>query len=192
MMDVTVIQTFLGGTVHLAGAFDAFSRVPIALQVLECQPGTAGMARLLKAAVRAFGPPRYLITDLGSEFDGKVFRKAAARLGIVSASLPAITTTPPPAWNDSGEPSKTPRAFVSRPHSPSRTWSEGSNPPSLTTSPIDRIRDSRAPPPPKPSSARNPPTAVRHHRRGAGRVKDPSDRPSPSISSTESAEPFRS
>jgi transposase InsO family protein len=41
------------------------------------------MARLLKTAVRAVGAPKYLITDLGTEFTGNVFRKAAARLGIV-------------------------------------------------------------------------------------------------------------
>ena len=41
------------------------------------------MARLLKAAARTFGPPKYLITDQGGEFTGKVFRKAVSRLGIV-------------------------------------------------------------------------------------------------------------
>jgi transposase InsO family protein len=82
MMDVTIIQTFLGGEVHLAGVFDAFSRVPLALQAFERKPGAAVMARLLKAAGRAFGRPKYVITDLGREFTGKVFRKTAARLGI--------------------------------------------------------------------------------------------------------------
>jgi transposase InsO family protein len=83
MMDVTVIRTFLGGEVHLASVFDAFSRVPLALQSFDRQPGARAMARLLKTAVRAFGPPKYLITDLGSEFIGNVFRKATARRGIV-------------------------------------------------------------------------------------------------------------
>jgi transposase InsO family protein len=83
MMDVTIIRSFLGGDIHLAGVFDAFSRVPIALQSFDRKPGAAAMARLLKSAVRVFGRPRYLITDLGSEFTGKVFRRIAARLGIV-------------------------------------------------------------------------------------------------------------
>jgi transposase InsO family protein len=83
MMDVTVIQTFLGGTVHLAGVFDAYSRVPLALQAFDRQPGAAAMARLLKMAATAFGRPKYVITDLGPEFVGKVFRKTAARLGVV-------------------------------------------------------------------------------------------------------------
>ena len=41
------------------------------------------MARLLKAAARTFGSPKYLLTDQGTEFTGRVFRKSAARLGIV-------------------------------------------------------------------------------------------------------------
>jgi transposase InsO family protein len=41
------------------------------------------MARLLKAAAKAFGKPKYVITDRGGEFTGKVFSKAVGRLGIV-------------------------------------------------------------------------------------------------------------
>lgn len=41
------------------------------------------MARLLKTAARTFGSPKYLLTDRGSEFTGRVFQKAGARLGIV-------------------------------------------------------------------------------------------------------------
>jgi hypothetical protein len=36
-----------------------------------------------KTAARGFPRPKYLITDLGSEFRGRIFRKAAARLGVV-------------------------------------------------------------------------------------------------------------
>lgn len=83
MMDVTEIRAFLGGQVfHMAGVFDAFSRAPLALEVTECKPGAARMARLLRSAVRVFGVPRYLITDLGGEFRGGVFRKVVARLGV--------------------------------------------------------------------------------------------------------------
>lgn len=83
MMDATQIQTFLGGELHLAGAFDAFSRAPLALQIFERRPRASDMARLFKKAVRIFGKPRYLITDLGSEFTGKIFRKTVARLSSV-------------------------------------------------------------------------------------------------------------
>jgi len=40
------------------------------------------MARLLKTAARSFGAARYLITDQGGEFTGRLFRKTATRLGI--------------------------------------------------------------------------------------------------------------
>jgi transposase InsO family protein len=74
MMDVTEVRAFLGLSVfHVAGVFDAFSRVPLALRVFESHPGAADMARLLRAVVPRFGTPRYLITDLGGEFRGRVF-----------------------------------------------------------------------------------------------------------------------
>ena len=41
------------------------------------------MTRLLKTAARTFAPPKYLITDQGTEFTGKLFRKAVSQLGIV-------------------------------------------------------------------------------------------------------------
>jgi transposase InsO family protein len=83
MMDVTVVKAFLGGEFHVAAVFDAFSRVPLTLRAFDQSPGAAVMARLLKAAVKAFGKPKYVITDRGGEFTGKGFSKAAGRLGIV-------------------------------------------------------------------------------------------------------------
>jgi len=41
------------------------------------------MARLLRASARAFKRPKYLITDLGSEFTGKAFVRVVRRLGVV-------------------------------------------------------------------------------------------------------------
>ena len=83
MMDVTVVKAFLGGEFHVAAVFDAFSRVPLALRAFDQTPGATAMARLLKAAAKAFGKPTYVITDRGGEFTGKVFSKAVGRLGIV-------------------------------------------------------------------------------------------------------------
>jgi len=83
MMDVTEVRSFLGLRVfHVAAVFDAFSRTPLALQVSEAKPGAARMARLLAATAGAFGRPKYLITDLGGEFRGRVFARAARRFGI--------------------------------------------------------------------------------------------------------------
>lgn len=83
MMDVTVIRAFLGGEFHVAAVFDAFSRVPLALRAFDRKPTAPAMARLVKTAVRAFGKPKYLITDRGGEFTGRVFGKTAGRLGII-------------------------------------------------------------------------------------------------------------
>jgi hypothetical protein len=83
-MDVTEVQAFLGGTLHVAAVFDAFSRVPLAVQTFERRPGASTMARLLKTAARGFPRPKYLITDLpeASFADGSS-GTLAARLGIV-------------------------------------------------------------------------------------------------------------
>ncbi|MGE0455589.1 MAG: DDE-type integrase/transposase/recombinase [Vicinamibacteria bacterium] len=83
MLDVTTIQTFLGGEVQLAGVLDAFSRAPLVLQAFDQRPRAADTARLLRRAAAAFGSPKYVITDLGGEFVGRVFRRAVARLGAV-------------------------------------------------------------------------------------------------------------
>jgi transposase InsO family protein len=83
MMDVSVVQALLGGEFYLAAVFDAFSRAPLAVSTHEHKPGAAAMARLLKIAARAFGPPKYVVTDQGREFTGRVFAKAVGRLRIV-------------------------------------------------------------------------------------------------------------
>jgi transposase InsO family protein len=83
MMDVSVVQAFLGGELYLGAVFDAFSRAPLAMATFERRPGASAMARLLKTAARTFGWPKYLITDQGGEFTGSVFAKTVARLGVV-------------------------------------------------------------------------------------------------------------
>jgi len=83
MMDVSVVQALLGGEHYIAAVFDAFSRAPLAVATYERKPGASAMARLLKAAVRAFGAPKYLITARGGEFTGSVFRRTIARSGVV-------------------------------------------------------------------------------------------------------------
>jgi transposase InsO family protein len=83
MMDVSQIKQFLGPDLFMAAVVDAFSRTPLALQVFDTKPGAKDMARLFRAAVRGFAPPKYLITDLGGEFDGGAFRNAVTRLGAI-------------------------------------------------------------------------------------------------------------
>ena len=83
MMDVSVVHQFLGPDLFMAAVFDAFSRAPLALDVRDRRPTASAMRRLLRATARVFGPPKYLITDLGGEFTGRLFRKAVCRLGSV-------------------------------------------------------------------------------------------------------------
>lgn len=81
MMDVSEVRQLLGPSLYMAAVFDTFSRVSLALEVFEAKPTARDMARLLKRAISALGPARYLITDLGGEFTGHAFRKAARRFG---------------------------------------------------------------------------------------------------------------
>jgi transposase InsO family protein len=84
MMDVTLVRSFLNGQhgeIHVAAVFDAFSRAPLVVQTFVAKPGASAMARLLKIAAHAFGTAKYVITDQGREFTGKVFRRTASRLG---------------------------------------------------------------------------------------------------------------
>lgn len=82
MIDLSEVRAFLGGTFYMAAAFDAFSRVPLAFQTFDHRPNSRETAALVKRAVRSFGRPKYVITDLGSEFKGG-FKKTLARLGVV-------------------------------------------------------------------------------------------------------------
>jgi transposase InsO family protein len=83
MMDLSEVKQFLGPTLHIAAVFDAFSRAPLAVQVFERRPCAHDAVRLLRAAARRFVHPRYLVSELGGEFTAHIFRKAAARLGVI-------------------------------------------------------------------------------------------------------------
>ena len=82
MADVSEVRAFLGGTFHMAAIFDAYSRVPLALQTFDRRPSSRETAGLLERSVQAFGQPRHVITDLGSEFKGN-FERTLERLGVV-------------------------------------------------------------------------------------------------------------
>jgi transposase InsO family protein len=81
MMDVSHVKQLLGPDLFMATVFDAFSRVPLVLEVFDAKPGATAMAKLLRMAARTFGSPKYVITDLGKEFDAKAFLRAVVRLG---------------------------------------------------------------------------------------------------------------
>jgi transposase InsO family protein len=81
MMDVSEVKQLFGATLYMAAVFDAFSRVPLALQMFEKKPSSSQMADLMKRAAKAFATPRYVITDLGGEFTATVFKTAVRGLG---------------------------------------------------------------------------------------------------------------
>ena len=123
------------------------------------------MARLLKTAARSFGAARYLITDQGGEFTGRLFRKTATRLGIrqrfgTVGNLFA-TARLERFWRTLKDTASLRLSHLSH----SRTWSEGSKRPSPTTCASVRIRDSEGRRPPRPSSGSSPPAAGRNHHR---------------------------
>jgi len=82
MADLSEVRAFLGDTFYMAAIFDAFSRVPLAVQTFDHKPNSRDTARLLERAVQAFGKPKYAITDLGPEFKG-AFKKTLRRMGVV-------------------------------------------------------------------------------------------------------------
>jgi transposase InsO family protein len=81
MMDVSEVRPFLGPTLFIAAAFDAFSRAPLAVQTFAHKPCALEMAVLLKRAAGAFTKPKYLMTDCGGEFIGGAFKAATAYFG---------------------------------------------------------------------------------------------------------------
>jgi len=95
MMDVSQVKRFLGPELHMAAVFDAHSRVPLMLRIFHSTPGASEMAALFRRAAKAFGRPKYLITDLGGEFTGGAFEKTVKRLGVVQrfASAESIKAT---------------------------------------------------------------------------------------------------
>jgi transposase InsO family protein len=83
MMDISHVKQFLGPDLYMAAIYDAFSRAPLALEVFQARPAAKDMVRLLRSVARAFGHPKYLITDQGGEFTAVAFRQAVKRLGAV-------------------------------------------------------------------------------------------------------------
>jgi transposase InsO family protein len=83
MMDISHVKQFLGPDLYMAAVFDAFSRMPLALEVFQARPDAKGMVCLLRRAARAFGHPKYLITDQGGEFTAVAFRQAVKHLPAV-------------------------------------------------------------------------------------------------------------
>jgi len=81
MMDASEVKQFLGPPLLMTAVFDAFSRVPLAVEVSGNRPTAKDTAKLLTRTARRFATPRYVLTDRGGEFLGGAFVKAVRRLG---------------------------------------------------------------------------------------------------------------
>jgi transposase InsO family protein len=83
MADVTEIPSrFRLFGFHLAVVLDVFSRMPLAWEIFYFKPTARQMARLFQSAVRRFGKPRYFVSDHGTEFRGKTFRRYLGAIGV--------------------------------------------------------------------------------------------------------------
>jgi len=192
MMDVTEVPAFLGGTFFLAAVFDAYSRVPLALQAFDAKPGASAMARLLKRAASAFGPARYLITDKVVSSEAVSFSRPRTDSRSDIATAPPTGSSPPHGSRGSGGRSRSSDDSSSRLPSRSQTSSSASNPRSTTTSTSVRTRASVARRPPKPSSGSSPPVGLQPRRREDNRAKGLPARRSRSDSSPPTPGPSRS
>jgi len=66
---------------YVAALLDGYSRKLLALCVYCDAPTTANMLALVRAAIREFGAPRFLVTDHGTQFRSR-FRQAVKRKGV--------------------------------------------------------------------------------------------------------------
>jgi transposase InsO family protein len=83
MVDLTEIPGFLRlFSFKLAVVLDAFSRVPLAARVFLSEPSATDLACLFAGAALRFGPPPHSVSDQGSQFNSKAFRKTLEHHGV--------------------------------------------------------------------------------------------------------------
>ena len=162
---------------------------PSLVCLLHCRsPGRSrtprGWLQSSRATAKAFGTPKYLITDLGGEF-----QRADVREGRRAArNPPALRLRPEhprhrPARTLLANPQGHREPSSPSSLSPSRTWSEGSRPRSRTTSSSARTRGSAVRHQPRPSSEPTRPARRPYRLREDAPARDQASRPSPSSTS---------
>lgn len=83
MLDLTEVPGLLRlFSFKLALVFDVFSRMPLAARVFLSEPSAKDVASLFDSAMSRFGPPRHSVSDQGSQFTSKEFRRALGRRGV--------------------------------------------------------------------------------------------------------------
>ena len=80
-MDFTTLD-FLFVRFYVAAVVDGFSRKLLALKIFLDAPTTAGVLRLLRGSVAAFGSPHFLVTDHGCQFRRRFKNAVRNRFGI--------------------------------------------------------------------------------------------------------------
>lgn len=77
LMDFTTVKALFGLIeIRVGAVLDAFSRSVIATGACSKEPSAAWTCRLLRRGIRAAGTrPRYVVTDQGSQFTSKHFRR---------------------------------------------------------------------------------------------------------------------
>ncbi|MCY3024183.1 MAG: DDE-type integrase/transposase/recombinase [Planctomycetota bacterium] len=77
-LDLTTVELIFV-RFYVAAVLDGFSRRLLALRVYKDSPSTRNTVALVKRCVRAFGKPRFIITDHGAQFRGRFKRAMAAK-----------------------------------------------------------------------------------------------------------------
>jgi len=76
MLDLTAIPSLFGlFSFKLLAVLDVFSRRPLAWKVFLMEPSARSVRLLLQSALRRFGPPRHLVSDQGTQFTARSFRR---------------------------------------------------------------------------------------------------------------------
>jgi putative transposase len=82
MMDLTTIRIPLVREVWVAVLLDVFSRKVLVVRAWNRTPAAADTRSLVSEVVGTHGPPRYLITDRGTQFTAGLFKRSLRRHGI--------------------------------------------------------------------------------------------------------------
>jgi len=83
MMDITNI----GGLFNLIGfrlvvLLDVFSRFPVIARLFVSEPSAEDVAELFHSAVKTYGKPKHFVSDHGTQFTARAFRRALASQGV--------------------------------------------------------------------------------------------------------------
>ena len=83
MSDLTDVKGLFGmATFKVGVVFDAFSRMPLSARVFEKEPSAVEISRLVSRTARRHGRPEHFVSDQGSCFMARAFRRTLKRLAV--------------------------------------------------------------------------------------------------------------